>query len=53
MAGIGKHGHGISAVGENCFIYLNSSGYNLVNKGVVFAPMGSSKVVVTSGKYFR
>lgn len=50
--GIGKHGHGISAVGENCFIYLNSSGYNLVNKGVVFAPMGSSKVVVTSGKYF-
>ena len=50
--GIGTKGYGINALGENCFIYLNSSGYNSVNKGVVFAPIASSKVVVNSGKYF-
>lgn len=45
-------GYGINALGENASIYLSSSGYNSVNKGFVFAPKQSSKVIINSGKYF-
>ncbi len=50
--GVGSKGFGINAQGENCSVYLNSSGYNSVNKGVVLAPKASSKIIVNSGKYF-
>ncbi len=49
---VGNKGYGVNAKGENCSVYLNSSGYNFVNNGVVFAPNPFSKVVVNSGKYF-
>ncbi len=49
--GIGFKGYGINMVGENCAVYLNSSGHNFVSRGVVFSTKPTSKVIVTSGKY--
>lgn len=50
--GIGVKGYGVNVLGENSSVYLGSSGYNSVNKGVLFSTKASSKVVVNSGKYF-
>ncbi len=49
--GTGFKGCGINMSGENCSVYLNSSGHNFVGKGVVFAAKPTSKVIVNSGKY--
>lgn len=49
--GVGFKGYGIKMAGENCAVYLNSSGHNFVGKGVVFSAKSTSKVIVNSGKY--
>lgn len=49
--GTGFKGRGINMTGENCAVYLNSSGHNFVGKGVVFSAKPTSRVVVNSGKY--
>ena len=49
--GMGFKKYAICATGENTAVYLNCSGQNFADHGIVYAPHPTSKVVVNSGKY--
>lgn len=49
--GIGIKKFSINIVGENCKVYLVSSGQNFSLNGMVFSSSALSKIVVNSGKY--
>ena len=49
--GMGFKKYAICAIGENTAVYLNCSGQNFADHGIVYSAHSTSKVIVNSGKY--